>query len=370
MNNIKGQLLQIEYAVNKLRIFLAAKGNKAVIITRRNLFSYVTGGEVNIINMASEYANAIVILTELNKIITYSIGDAGTLNHELLQTAGFQLIPYRYFDALDIRKYLSDLSGTDKILSDQPGLFENGYKELLALTRPCTSYEKETYHNLGSLCGKALSVICNEITQNMTELEAQALACREFMNAGLQPEVFLVGNWQRIKNTRHFMSTIQPVGRRVMLIACIRYRGLVLSFTRDLFFRPMEQEEYDLCYKMAYLSSLMQADTITGKSDDQLYQDYYNAFCKVGLKDEFYEHPSAGYTGYEARTSWITKTSNLILQDFDAIALNPCINGYKSEDTFIMENNMPQRINIGIWPEVAFDIKNKIIERPMPLILV
>ncbi|MEO6923974.1 MAG: M24 family metallopeptidase, partial [Bryocella sp.] len=140
----------------------------------------------------------------------------------------------------------------------------------------------------------------------------------------------------RVRNYRHAVPRDGVLDRFGMVNFCARRWGLCISMTRFVHFGPMPQELADKFAAIAIVNAKLTTATKEGKTSGELFDVVKNAYLDAGYEDEETMHHQGGATGYAER-EWIARPGGTDrVQNEQAFAWNPSLQGAKVEDTILV----------------------------------
>ena len=134
------------------------------------------------------------------------------------------------------------------------------------------------------------------------------------------------------------------------------YKDKLCLFTTNIEMQRMIDEEMILSSR-------------PGIKYSDIFINEINKFKEHGLENEWVNHHQGGPIGYEGRYFLAEQQSNGVIEENHAIAWNPSMRGFKSEDTFIVgkEKNLIITEDEN-WPKIEIKTKYGKISRPDILI--
>ena len=210
-----------------------------MLITCQSNFSWMTCGAENRVRDASEIGAFSLLVTHENVFVLTNNIEAPRIREEVLPDSSFEIIESDWF-AFDPLSQVKKLCPEGTVLSDthQPGL-DNAAEDISPLRYALDEAEQKTYQDLGKAASSVFAAAAGTVKPGMRETEIAGILCKHIRAAGTFPVVVLVGTDQRIHNYRHPIPTEKPLNKHLMMVHCIRLRGLILSSARRMYFGPL-----------------------------------------------------------------------------------------------------------------------------------
>lgn len=338
---------------------------KGLLLSRQNLFSWLTGGLENRVVNQSLFGNSFLFLTERNKYIIATPGEMGLVNTAPMQQNGYQPLYYNWDNEEGFFRTLKDISDSGNVVCDGGySAFRDVYGDLIQLTKDLLPVENERYRNFGHDIAVVFTDFLNVIHPEFTEREAESILTALLIQKNIFPAVLMVGADENASEQRHFLAGSRQIKRRLTIIACLRREGLIISLTRDIYFGKIKVAEKAKHQLVSEICARLIAATACHKTYQELYQTAYQLYQKHNLTAAFHEHPIGGPTGYEIRYEMVNSNSNGVFRSGQAVAWNPTLIGFKSEDTWLIHENDLEQLCQDSWPRLEFEMEGKFIPRP------
>lgn len=283
---------------NKIRQWMATKGYDAVIISRRENFSWITcGGESHVCHNQSEGVGYVVITEDRHYLIAYSM-DLARLMEEQAPDQGYMPISLYWYEGSPAEKALSLLDGksvaADTFLPGATMVFN----ELVDLHWPMTGIEIERTRWLAKAMDAVLYRTVKTISPGMSEREIANLIRKFQFDFGIEADTLIVGSDERNYRYRHPLPTDKQVSNYVMLHSAARKWGLHVNLTRCVTFGKPE-ERLRRIYDAA---SMIQANVVgmlrPGLKFKEILAAEKDGYKSFGLEDEWQYHYQGGPLGY------------------------------------------------------------------------
>jgi len=346
------------------------EGLDGIVLSKKESFSWVTGGKVNYIYMASEFGVVDLLFINNRKYCITSKYERYRIMEEELAGLGYEVVEFDWWNG-DHVAFVHETAGKAKLGSDwdMPGTV-NVFESLKVLRYSLQPEEMERYRQVSFESAAALEKTCREIEPGYSEYEVCANLLRNSMHYGIESTVALVASDERIFKYRHPISTAKKIDKYVLVVICGRKYGLITSVSRFVHFGAVPQEILDKHRKVIKVDAEYITNTVPGTKVSDVFKAGMAAYESVGYKDEWKLLHQGGPAGYGVRDYHGTPFVEGVVQENQGFAWNPSITGTKSEDTFIAKKTGFEIIsNTGNWPLVEVKANNgMVLKRPDILI--
>ncbi len=352
-----------------MQALMEEHGLDALLLSRASSFAWATDGSSSYINTASSFGEASLLITNRGKYLITNNIEAERLDHEEhLKEQGwqFQVAPW-----WQPNPALADLThdlrvGADTSLTGAVDLSS----EVSHLRADLSPEEEDRFRRLGKWCAEAMNEAIRAVRPGMTEYEIAALLGASAQMRGAQPIVNLIATDERIYAYRHPLPIDKKLERYAMLVLCGRWKGLVASVTRLVYFGNLPDELRQKEEATAKVDATFISRTRPGRTLGEVFADAQAAYAAVGFEDEWRLHHQGGPAGYEPR-EWVATPGmqdKVLLRQ--AYAWNPSITGTKSEDTILVGKQSNEVITaIEGWPVLTVTLEDgTTMQRPAILV--
>jgi Xaa-Pro aminopeptidase len=350
----------------RVREFMTAQGIDGVLLSRRDNFSWFTGGRQNYVVMGTDAGFASVLVTRDAKYVLTTNIEAPRIAEEEVADQGFaRIVGVDWYAAGAREKALAELCG-GKVASDDgaPGSvpLPPAFAELRA---SLTEAEVTRYRALGLDCGLALAEVAAGVTPGETEASIAARTARACLDMAVLPHVILVAADERIRKHRHPIFTNARVHSCVMIVLCGLRHGLICSLTRLVHFGALPRDLKRRHQAVTLIDATLNARTRVGAGVGDILKAGIAQYAAAGFAEEWKLHHQGGPTGYAGRDYLATPEETRAVQPNQAFAWNPSITGTKCEDTLIALKNGPLIISLaGDWPTITHRVDGLALQRP------
>lgn len=357
---------EIKEKERRIREFLRSKGLKALLLKRQANFSWMTGGGLNLVGIATEMGAASLLITEDSKfLISNNIEAPRMIEEEGLEGQGFILKTFPWHEDRET-SIIKELTGEVPLGSDVP--FPNAVmltEEIARLRYSLTPDELKRYRWLGKKASSALEKTMMKVKKGEKESAVVGRLCRELWKDRIDPITLMAAADDRIVKFRHPIPTEKKVEKYLMVSVNARKWGLIVSLTRFVHFGKIPRELKKKYEANVLIDCTMMAHTRPGIPARDILQKGIDTYREAGFPDEWKLHHqggSIGYTGRDYRTNFSTPD---IIQENQAFTWNPSLTGTKSEDTILATSKGPVMITYPIiYPTLSMKVAGNTYTRP------
>lgn len=330
----------------RIAAFLQQHKLDAVLLMRHENIAWATAGLVEMrVAIPSETAVGWLLFTRNGGRYYLAPGnEAPRLAAEEFQHLDYQPILRNWY-ATDWLRAAQSAAGFSAIACDHPsaGL---PVVSLQPLRLALVAGERDRLRWLGKHTAEATTEVLLALEPGMTEPVMQAMVAQALLRRGILPSVFLMATDDRILRYRHAVPRAGVLHHFGMLNLCARRWGLAVSITRFVHFGPMPVDLRARFQAAASVYARLQAATHPGATSSQLFQVAQSAYAEAGFPGEEQMHHQGGAAGYAER-EWLARPGGTeVVQDMQAFAWNPSIQGGKVEDTTLLEDGQMQTVTI------------------------
>lgn len=351
---------------------LEAQNLKAILLKKQPNFSWLTGGSLNMVGIATEMGMTSLLVTKEGRyLIANKIEAARMMDEEGLKELGFELLDYEWYVEREtelVQKIAGDLSQVGADVGF--GQCRNLDSEIKKLRYSLTENEIERYLFLGENLSKTVEKVMLGIKPGDTECEIAGRIGVELWKNRIDPTGFMVAADDRIYLYRHPIPTERMIKRYVMVSVNARYKGLITTITRLLHFGKPEAKLLKQFQDNLEIDCRMVEATKPGTPAKVPFEIGLETYRRLGYQDEWQLHHQGGAMGYYARDLKVTANTNDLIIENQAYCWNPSISGTKTEDGIIATVNGPLFITKPIiYPKLEMKINGVTIIKPGLLII-
>jgi Xaa-Pro aminopeptidase len=350
----------------RLRNLMSRFKLDAIILRKQCNFSWLTGGCLNLVGIATEMGAAPLLLTkEKEYVICNNIEAPRIEKEEKILDQGYELITYKWFEERE-KEFVEKLTKKGRVGADSfyPGA-ENIEHHINPLRYSLTPWEVERYKKVGLLASQAVEETAKTIEPGDKECEVIGrLSGRLWANRVDFVTTFCAAD-ERIANFRHPIATEKRIKKRAMLGVNARKWGLIVTLTRFVQFGKIPSELKKQYEDNVYIECVLMANTIPGKPVVEALKKGIEAYQERGYPEEYQLHHQGGATGYTGRDYRVNFQTTDIIQNNQAFCWNPSIAGTKSEDTMIATSKGPVLLSKPVlFPTIGVEVGGYTFQRP------
>jgi antitoxin VapB len=199
-----------------------------------------------------------------------------------------------------------------------------------------TPEEVERFRTLGHDAGRAMANVVTRALPGQTETAVARIIRDELAGVGIYAVVTLVAGDERIAKYRHPVPTERVWRDRVLLVACARRNGLIVSLSRIICAGRVSDDLLEITESAAAVNAALYAATSPGTKASALYAVAERAYANCGFAGEIDKHHQGGACGYRTR-DWVAMPgSGEVVNMHQGFAWNPSITGTKVEESGIV----------------------------------
>ncbi|NKE37697.1 M24 family metallopeptidase [Natronococcus sp. JC468] len=341
----------------------------SIWFARPNAFAWLTGGN-NVVDREGDAGDAAVGFDGEFRVVTNDIEADRIEVEELPDLEDAAVERYPWYDA-SLAEAIADRTDGERAAADidVPGLET---VDPTALRQPLTGRDRERYRELGRETARALESVCRELEPDDTEREV-ATALRVGLSArGIETPVVLVGGGERARRYRHYTPTTAELGDYALVSVTAQRRGLHASCTRTVAFDPPawleERHRVAARVETTALAATRQAAKNGGTAGD-VFGSIRDAYADAGYDGEWKRHHQGGAAGFAGREWIATPGHDAAVRAPMAYAWNPTVQGAKSEDTALVDDDVEVLTTTGEWPTLSATAAGGDLELERPAVL-
>ena len=340
--------------VTRLREWMKAGGYDGVILSRRDNFTWISGGAKNAVCTNAEVGIGHYVVSREDVKLLADSSDAPRMAKEQNPLEAETILVPWY---TSMEEYMQKMTEGKTYVSDT-GIAgtKNVQSQLVELRMHLDEEEVRRYREIGQVCARIVESVCKDARPGQTEEEvACELKCR-CLKEGISPDCVLVGSDERILNYRHPVPTDKKIENSLMVVLGGEKYGLNISMTRIRYFGPVPEEIKKRYESTAYIFACMQCMMKDGMSYQEYFQKVQELYQEAGYDGEWKMHHQGGPTGYGCREFVVTPDTPGQIFKGEAFAWNPTIEGTKCEETtYLAENKIETFTRTKEWPSHVVD---------------
>ena len=359
-------MVDLDERAARLDGFLAERELEAVWFARPNGFAWLTGGS-NVVDRDAPVGVAAAGYDGEFRVVTDNIEGERIATEEVPDAFTLEEAPWYSSSLADA---LADRSPTPAA-ADVP---ISGFEEFDPgrLRQPLSGEDETRYRELGQEVAAAVENVCRELEPGDTEHEVAA-GIRISLAAGdVEAPVVLVGGGERARKYRHYTPTDAELGDYALVSVTAQRGGLYASCTRTVAFDPPDwlRERFRAAARVeatalaatraAAGSDGDRADFGNGSNDTRgtagdVFGAIQRAYDALGWGGEWQNHHQGGAAGYAGREWIATPDAKDPVYAPMAYAWNPTVQGAKSEDTVLIDDEFETLTETGDWPTLEVE---------------
>ena len=359
-----------EYNIKKNRLieYMSKQKMGGLLLAKRSNYAWLMCGRTNRIMDMSEIGAAVLLFTHDKLYLFTTNVEMGRMKDEEINNFPFvECIQYDWFEGEGLKKKVSGIMSLNKIYQDSLILPDVNLinHDFDAIKYSLTPNEKERYSQLGSIATACMSKTCNNIEPSMSEFQVHGLLSQYLLSEDIIPALILVGSDDRFYNYRHPITTNKKIDKYVIVVTSAMKWGLMAAITRIVHFGKPSSEILKARNIVSSIDSEMILSSRPGVKYSDILKNEINAFERHGLKNEWKNHHQGGPIGYEGRYFCVMSDCDEVIDKNHAVAWNPSMRGFKSEDTMIVEENENRIITQDDnWPLMEIETDYGVVLRP------
>ena len=332
---------EIEEKTGRLVEMLCRENLGGVLLNAQHNFAWLTAGGNNGVDLSRENGVATVLVTDGGKryILANRI-EMPRLLAEQMTDDDLEPIDFAWQQEKEQPKLLVEIAGhlvQGPLASDLSSIA--GTRNIEGLITACraslTVDEAERYRELGRDASDAMNSVVRQLTPGESEVEIAEKMRTVFSQRLMTLVVALVAADERIERYRHPLPTETTWAKTLLLVACAKRSGLIVSLSRMISAGGVSDELRSGTEAAAFVNASLWHRTRPGVTGAELYQVAADAYRTAGFEDEIDKHHQGGAAGYRTR-DWVAHpAAKEVVQLNQGFAWNPSITGTKVEETVI-----------------------------------
>ena len=343
--------------LGRIRAWLERSGRAALVLGRRDNFSWLTGGGDNTVVRNSELGFSLLVVTGSAVFHVAQVMDGPRILDEELPGMGVEPVFLRWYEQSREAKAV-ELIGGQAAASDIP--LEGAAfvpREITLLHYPLTAREVERCRQIGRTTEEVIARVAAAVAPGMREREIEAMFLAEYAREGMSCDVLLVGSDNRIGRYRHPCPSDKAVERLVLLHPAVRKWGLHANVTRMLYFGDRLPQDISTRYEAACrIEAAAISQCRPGRKFAGILELQKSIYGETGFPEEWRNHYQGGITGYGLADPTLCldpEASVSVNQAFDWFIT---ITGAKVEELALSTAGAPEVLSAcGGWPVAAYE---------------
>ncbi len=205
--------------------------------------------------------------------------------------------------------------------------------------------------------------------RGQSEFQILAKSQESLLEKGIRPIVMMIADDERALNFKHPLTVGKKLERNLIFVIMTMKWGLMVAFSRLVFFGAIPDELRKKQDAVAKVDAVYILNTKPNELACNVLAKGIKVYSETGDDGYWKHHYQRGPTGYELRSYFTNLSTKEVVQENQAFAWNPVIDGMKYEDTFIVINSGPKFLtSTGNWPMLDISLNGLNIKRPDVLI--
>jgi Xaa-Pro dipeptidase len=350
---------------NRVRGLLAHLKLDAILLRKQCNFSWLTGGHLNQVGIATEMGAALLLLTpEKEYVICSNIEAPRIEREERIPGQGYELVTYKWYEDRE-KESIERLTKKGRVGSDSPYPGTEDISHHIAQLRySLTSWEVERYKEVGLLASKAVEETLKTVEPGDKECEVIGRLAERLWADRVDFVTTFCAADERITNFRHPIATEKRIEKRAMLGVNARKWGLIVTLTRFVQIGKLPPQLMKQYEDNVYIECVLMANTIPGEPVVEVLKKGIEAYKERGYPEEYQLHHQGGATGYLGRDYRVNFNTPDTVQENQAFCWNPSIAGTKSEDTMLATSNGPVLLSKPVYfPVLEMEVGGHTFQR-------
>lgn len=356
----------VETKHQRVREFLDATGNDAVVLGRADSVAWFTSGGDLGQDLGTEGASVLLYINRGSRAVITDNVQCARVFEEELAGLGFQLKERPWYE--DPGRVLAELSHNKRIACDMGQLSGPWPREgdpLRALRLPLTDLERQRFRELGRTLTLAVEATCRNFIRGEKEADIAGHLAHRLIRQGVVPVDLRVAGDDRLARFRQPIFKSAPIDKRVTITATGRRHGLCATVSRTVSFGPVD-DEYRACHGLAaMIDATCIYFTRHQESVGEVVRRAKRIYEKFGHPHEWSLDYLGFLTGYAPREALLLPDSPLVLSHGMPLCWSPSVGAARSSDTLVVDRRGYDLVTSAQdWPQIDVAVKGFVIPRP------
>ncbi len=354
---MSSNLADFQEKVGRIRAYLERTGREALVLGRRDNFSWLAGGGDNTVVRNSERGASLLVVTDRAVFHVAQLMDGPRILDEELEGLGVEPVILRWYEDSGEEKAAQLIRGAPAA-ADVP--IEGAAlvpREITLLHYPLTACEVERCRSLGRTTEEVIARVASAVNPGMREREIEAMFLSEYAREGISCDVLLVGGDARIGMYRHPSPSDKRVERMVLLHPAVRKWGLHANVTRMVCFADRVPADVAARYEAACrVEAAAISQCVPGRKFAGIFELEKQVYRDTGFPDEWRNHYQGGITGYVLADPTLCMDPSASVTAHQAFDWFITITGVKVEELTLSGERTPEILSAcGGWPRAVFE---------------
>lgn len=337
--------------IERIHRFLEENHYDALVLGRRDNFSWLTGGQEGGVVLSQEQSFVDLVITGEKNLAVSMRADGRKALEEQLRAMEFELVQVDWKSS-GKEGYIEEVLKGKTYVADIPlngATFDP--EAIYQLEYPMTDTEVRRYRELGEITEVILSETAKKLKPGMTENDLKKEFLKLCAEYEVEVEVLLLGSDERIGRYRHCTPTDKAIRHTVLLSPVLRKYGLH-SNTARMFCLGKADEELKEKYEIV---SRIQAEIIGASKEGICFREIFTLqeqlYQRFGCKEEWMVHGHGAPVGYMLSDGGVLYHQERKMQKNQAYEWFVTITGAKSAELVMNVEGKQEVLSVtGKWP--------------------
>lgn len=353
---------EIYKKVKKLRNAIERFGLDAILLKRRDNFSWFSCGETSEVVLSDTYGSGIIVITKNNVFLVAYTMDIDRLLDESLSGCQFiEPIRVKWFEKTpDVRAL--ELCG-EKVAADF--WLENVkymLQEIYALHYPLEEWEVTRLRYAGRVADEIFYELGKKMVRGMTDYDVKAEIVYQCAIRNALPEVILVGVNERISKYKHCIASGKKLEGTVLIHPALQVSGLHANVARMFCFDEIPDELAKKHEVTNRIFAEAAASSKVGTSISEIMGLIKDGYNKSGYELDWQGHFKGGQSGYMLVDEGISNQD--FISERHAFDWFITLAGAKTEELVLCTPGIEVCSLTGLWNYEELIIGNEKIKVP------
>jgi Xaa-Pro aminopeptidase len=360
-----GASVDFREKLQRVHAYLGKTGRGALIIGRRDNFSWFTGGGDNTVVRNSELGFSLLVITKTTVCHVAQTMDGPRILDDELQGLDVEPVFLRWYE-LSREQRAAELVKGLKAISDIPIDGADCLPQDIArLHYPLTAREIEKCRTLGRTTEEIIARVAAAIRPGMREREVEGMFLGEYAREGVSCDVLLIGSDERIAKYRHPCASEKAIERLVLLHPAVRKWGLHANVTRMVYFGDRIPSDLAARYDAACrIEAAAVSLCIPGQRFSGILEVEKRIYAETGFAEEWRNHYQGGITGYILADPTLCMDPDVEVRPNQAFDWFITITGAKVEELAISGTRPEVLSACGAWPLKRYEHNGVALQLP------
>ena len=359
----------IEEKHDRVRAFLDATGNDAVVLGRADSLAWFTSGGDLGQDLGAEMSPVLLFINRTCRAVVTDNVQSARVFEEELAGLGFQLKERAWYD--EPGRVIDELGHNRKVVCDLGPRVSSWARQvdpIQALRYPLTVLERQRLRELGRTLALAVQATCRNFDRGETEADVAGHLAHRLIREGVVPVDLRIAGDDRLGRYRQPGFKAAPIQNRATITVSGRRFGLCATASRSVSFGPLDTE-----FRAHYALAAMVDATCTyfsrpGTSVAEIFPRARRIYEKFNHPHEWTLDYMGFLVGYNPREALFAPDSNFVLAANTAFCWSPSVCAARSCNTTVIDDRGYECVTAAQnWPQIDVAVKGFLIPRPAVL---